>query len=262
METNIIILDETAKNSNSSSVKIFENPEFGKVRTIIVNGVPMFVASDIAKALGYDKPQNAVLTHCKSGDALNYSTAYIPHFNGVGGTKATIIGESNVYRLIMRSNLPNAIKFQDWVCDEVLPSIRKTGKYSIKEETLSISKEEYELRMKEINAKTAELFLEIGNRTSIPEYKNILNSYAANTLAGKEILALPEVNEKTFSATEIGNILGVSANKIGKISNLYKMKTPEYGKFFYDKSRYSNKEVETFRYYEKAINKFKELINK
>lgn len=257
METNIIILDETAKNSNGSSVKIFENSEFGNIRVFIDEiNEPWFCLSDICKSL--DLTPKGVNQRLSDEVISNY-----PIIDRLGRTQnALFVNEDGLYDVIFESRKPEARSFRKWVTSKVLPSIRKTGKYSIKEETLSISKEEYELRMKEINAKTAELFLEIGSRTSIPEYKNILNSYAANTLAGKEILALPEVNEKTFSATEIGNILGVSANKIGKISNLYKMKTPEYGKLFYDKSRYSNKEVETFRYYEKAINKFKELINK
>lgn len=257
METNIIILDETAKNSNSSSVKIFENSEFGNIRVFIDEiNEPWFCLSDICKSL--DLTPKGVNQRLSDEVISNY-----PIIDRLGRTQnALFVNEDGLYDVIFESRKPEARSFRKWVTSKVLPSIRKTGKYSIKEETLSISKEEYELRMKEINAKTAELFLEIGSRTSIPEYKNILNSYAANTLAGKEILALPEVNEKTFSATEIGDILGVSANKIGKISNLYKMKTPEYGKLFYDKSKYSNKEVETFRYYEKAINKFKELINK
>lgn len=113
-----------------NQIQLFNHERFGEVRTILINGKPMFVARDIAIALGYEKPQNAVLTHCKSGDASKYSTAYIPHENGIGGTKVTLIGESNLYRLIMRSELPEAESFQDWVCEEVLPSIREKGFYA------------------------------------------------------------------------------------------------------------------------------------
>ena len=225
METNVIILDETAKNSNSSSLKIFENSEFGNIRVFIDEiNEPWFCLSDICKSL--DLTPKGVNQRLSDEVVSNY-----PIIDRLGRTQnALFVNEDGLYDVIFESRKPEARSFRKWVTSKVLPSIRKTGKYSIKEETPSILKEEYELRMKEINAKTAELFLEIGSRTSIPEYKNILNSYAANTLAGKEILALPEVNEKTFSATEIGNILGVSANKIGKISNLYKMKTPEYNR--------------------------------
>jgi prophage antirepressor-like protein len=112
-----------------TSIQIFNNPQFGEVRVTEIDGKTYFVGSDVAKSLGYKDPNDAILTHCKSGDTAKYSTAYIPHSNGVGGTNVVIINESNVYRLIMHSQLPEAEKFQDWVCDEVLPSIRRTGGY-------------------------------------------------------------------------------------------------------------------------------------
>lgn len=104
------------------------------------------------------------------------------------------------------------------------------------------------------------MWLKLGDRTEIKEYKQITDSYASEVLAGKRMLPLPEASQKTYSAGEIGAMLGVSARKIGRIANLNNLKTEEYGKFFYDKSRYSSKEVETFRYFDNAISKFKELI--
>lgn len=79
-------------------------------------------------------------------------------------------------------------------------------------------------------------------------------------LAEKEVFALPQVEKKTYSATEIAKILNVSAKKIGALANKYNLKTEQFGKWFYDKSRYSNKEVETFRYYENAISQFRFLL--
>ena len=106
----------------------------------------------------------------------------------------------------------------------------------------------------------ASVLMKIANNTQIPEYKQVCCSYASAVIAGKPIIPLPEVNKKTYSATDIGNILGVSANRIGILANRNNLKTSEYGKKFYDKSKYSNKEVETFRYYENAIEKFKQLV--
>lgn len=151
-----------------------------------------------------------------------------------------------------------SIDFKLW-CNDRIKELLTNGKVELNPKP-TMTKEEYDLRNKEINSKIAEIMLEIGSRTSIPEFKQIIDSYAFNTLAGKEVLPLPEVTEKTYSATEIGKILGVSANKIGKLANQYNLKVPEFGKLFYDKSRYSNKEVETFRYYNKAIDKFRELL--
>ena len=128
--------------------------------------------------------------------------------------------------------------------------------------------DENELKEKRVNAllknakaREAKLWLELANRTDIKEYKQIAESYAGNVLAEKEVFALPQVEKKTYSATEIAKILNVSAKKIGALANKYNLKTEQFGKWFYDKSRYSNKEVETFRYYENAISQFRFLLN-
>lgn len=106
-------------------VEIFKNERFGDVRVANVDGVPMFCATDIAKALGYKEPKQAVVMHCKSAELV-----YQPHANGIGGTNVKYIKEADVYRLIMKSELPSAADFQDWVCEDVLPTIRKHGMYA------------------------------------------------------------------------------------------------------------------------------------
>ena len=103
-------------------LKIFENPEFGQVRTVVYNGKPYFVAIDVAKALGYSNPYDAVSRHCKGVVKHEVLT------NG-GKQKVNIIPEGDMYRLITHSELPSAERFENWVFDEVLPSIRQTGGY-------------------------------------------------------------------------------------------------------------------------------------
>lgn len=102
-----------------SEIKLFEKEEFGKLRVILCNGEPWFVGSEVATALGYDNPANAVNVHCKKANKITLSP-------DSGGREASvkmppvmvnIIPESGVYRLIMRSNLPDAEKFQDWVVE-------------------------------------------------------------------------------------------------------------------------------------------------
>ena len=118
---------------SQSNVKLFEKEEFGKVRVVMQGEDPWFVASDVAKALGYEKPNNAVNEHCKKMNKITLD----PNLGGRVATVSTppiqaiIIPESDVYRLVMRSNLPRAVEFQDWICEEVIPSIRKTGGYLI-----------------------------------------------------------------------------------------------------------------------------------
>lgn len=112
-----------------NNLQIFENSEFGAVRTVMVNGKTYFVAGDIAKALGYAKPQNAIATHCR------YTLKQgIPHPQNENKTlEVNVIPEGDLYRLISNSELPNAQKFESWVFDEVLPSIRKHGLYAMDE---------------------------------------------------------------------------------------------------------------------------------
>lgn len=105
-----------------NGIQIFNNIEFGGIRIAEIEGKPYFMATDIAKALGYSKPNNAISAHCRA--ALKYSTPISGKMQEVN-----FIPEGDVYRLIARSKLPQAEKFEKWVFDEVLPSIRKTGGY-------------------------------------------------------------------------------------------------------------------------------------
>lgn len=119
-----------------SEVKIFENTEFGELRVCIVGDAPLFIAKDIAASLGYVNTQKAILDHCRritKRDVPCKSGSYTDRSGNIveiiKDTTVNLIPESDVYRLIMRSNLPDAEKFQDWVCDEVLPAIRRNGAY-------------------------------------------------------------------------------------------------------------------------------------
>lgn len=107
-------------------IQIFNNPEFGELRTIEEGDKIYFVASDVAKALGYKRPADAVSAHCRYTVKRS-----IPHPQGKGTLQMNVIPEGDVYRLAAHSELPSAEKFESWVFDEVLPTIRKTGSYSI-----------------------------------------------------------------------------------------------------------------------------------
>ncbi len=111
----------------SAEITLFENAEFGKVRVVMRDGEPWFVANDVAAALGYVDPKQAVRDHCKYAELLK-GVESLPLTESPRGIN--IIPESDVYALIFRSNLPKAEEFRRWVCEEVLPSIRKTGQYT------------------------------------------------------------------------------------------------------------------------------------
>lgn len=107
-----------------NDLQIFSNAEFGQIRTVEVEGKIYFVGIDVAKALGYANPSKAVIQHCKGITKLG-----IPSNGGVQETNC--IPEGDMYRLITHSELPSAERFESWVFDEVLPSIRQSGYYEI-----------------------------------------------------------------------------------------------------------------------------------
>ena len=101
---------------------IFNNPEFGEVRTLEEDGKALFCGSDVAKALGYSRPKDAISAHAKGAVKRRTRTSG-------GEQEMSFIPESDLYRLVFSSKLPTAEKFTEWVTAEVLPSIRKHGAY-------------------------------------------------------------------------------------------------------------------------------------
>lgn len=110
----------------NNELEIFKNEEFGEVRTLLINDKPYFCASDIAKVLGYSNTRDAISRHCKG-----VVKSDIPTNSGI--QTVSFIPEGDIYRLIVKSKLPNAEKFESWVMDEVLPTIRKHGAYMTNE---------------------------------------------------------------------------------------------------------------------------------
>lgn len=109
-------------------------------------------------------------------------------------------------------------------------------------------------------SRQCKLWLRLAETTDLPDYKHICQQKAVEVLAGSPVLPMQKAEKKTLSATEIGKILGITAHKVGMLANKFALKSDAYGKYFYDKSPNSNKQVETFRYYEDAVEKFKEIL--
>lgn len=109
-------------------------------------------------------------------------------------------------------------------------------------------------------SRQCKLWLRLAETTDLPDYKHICQQKAAEVLAGSPVLPMQKAEKKTLSATEIGKILGITAHKVGMLANKFALKSDAYGKYFYDKSPNSNKQVETFHYYEDAVEKFKEIL--
>jgi len=243
-------------------IQVFNNTEFGEIRTMEINGEPWFVGKDVATALGYAKPENAVSNHVDSEDK---TSTLIQGSGSNYKSKAIIINESGMYSLILGSKLDGAKRFKRWVTSEVLPSIRKSGAYAT--DSAAAEYKARELRIKEMNAQARLLNAETRRLVALQKEKG-LSKVAVDTLA---IKAMEEISGKDlgdylpqtgrlYSASEVGNAFGISAAKVGRIANAYGLKTEEYGVMVLDKSRYSAKEVSSFRYNEKGKAKIGEIV--
>ena len=109
-----------------NDLQIFSSPEFGQVRTVEIDGTPWLVGKDVAVALGYKKPENALASHVDDEDK---TTTLIQGDGSEYKSKMVIINESGLYSLILSSKMPKAKAFKRWVTSEVLPAIRKNGVY-------------------------------------------------------------------------------------------------------------------------------------
>nr|DAI75328.1 MAG TPA: repressor domain protein [Caudoviricetes sp.] len=107
-----------------NDLQIFENPEFGQVRTVEINGTPWLVGKDVATALGYKNPRDAITRHVDAEDK-----DVVKHDTPSGEQEMLIINESGLYSLILSSKMPKAKAFKRWVTSEVLPAIREHGAY-------------------------------------------------------------------------------------------------------------------------------------
>lgn len=111
-----------------NEIQIFNSPEFGQVRTLVIDNEPWFVGKDVAEVLGYANASKALKDHVEDEDKLNNDS-----LSSLGQRGGWLINESGLYSLILSSKLPSAKKFKRWVTSEVLPALRKTGQYQVKE---------------------------------------------------------------------------------------------------------------------------------
>lgn len=215
-----------------------------EVRTAVKdNGDVYFCLKDIATVLGIQDTQT------KNFNLDEKGVEKIPTPTKGGIQNITFVNEPNLYRVIFRSNKAEARQFQDWVFNEVLPTIRKTGSYNT-EPTELTAKEKVEC----LNI----LMATFGDVLSKEAKETILITTSENLL-GLDLGYRPQVR-KTYTATEIGEQLGVSANKVGKLTNAHNLKTDEYGMYVLDKARGHNKQIENFRYYDNVIPILKAIL--
>lgn len=190
-----------------NKISIFEHPQFGRIRTLEIDGKIWFCASDVASALGYSNPRDAVIKHCKPIGVAVYDT---PTRGSVQRIK--YISEGNVYRLIAGSKLPAAEKFESWIFDELVPETLENGGYILKKkgetdsELMARAVLLAQDRIKEREECIARLQLE--NRRTLLELEQQVPkvTYYDKVLQSKS----------TYTTTQISKELGMSAGVLNK----------------------------------------------
>lgn len=241
-----------------NELMIFNNPEFGEIRTVEVNGEPWFVGKDVAQALGYSDTADALKKHVDEEDKKLVKPGEMPTLK-MSNYGTYIINESGLYSLVLSSKLPGAKRFKRWVTSEVLPSIRKTGRYTAKPMT-DYQQMMAETRRRNARVQSARILTQLAKQYRGTTYEQVLNAHATKELTGEYLLPLPKLKAKTYSAEEIGAMLGVSANMVGRIANANGLKCKEYGAWFNDTAKGHHKEVQSFRYYENVIPVLRRLL--
>ena len=175
-----------------NELQIFNSEEFGEIRTIEIDGKPYFVGTDVAKALGYNNPRDAVSRHCKG--VVKHDT---PTSSGV--QSMSYINEGDLYRLIMKSKLPSAEKFESWVMDEVLPTIRKTGSYQkplTTVEQIQVIATGFLDHEERLNRLENTMTIDYAQQEAI---RDLVSSVVIAHLGGKESNAYKEIGKKVFA---------------------------------------------------------------
>ena len=172
------------------------------------------------------------------------------HFRKLHNTGENFLTESGVYKLIFKSHKEEAEKFQDWVTDEVLPTIRKSGTYAIANTKVDkLTEMETETKLNNSQTRKANSLMRMHKECNDPIVKELLFKKAIETLTGKKLI---DNTRKTYSAEEIGKKFGISANRVGRIANANNLKTEQYGEMV--ATEYNDKaQGSTFRYYDTVI---------
>lgn len=220
------------------------------------NGDPLFEVNSLCELLQYSNSRDALSRHVSTEDVVKRDT-----LTAGGKQKKNFVKERGMWKLLMKSNAPNAEPVQDWIAGEVLPSIRKTGGY-----TAPVAKQASELAP--LRTQRA-ISLAIDNGDKIKSRLPLLGDAAmqsiyaglVNTAAGSAILPLARLEEKHKSATEVGAIFGVNRNTIGRLANQHNLKTAEYGHWELGNAEHNTSQRETFVYNAKAVEKFRSLLS-
>lgn len=237
-----------------NELQIFQNPDFGEVRTTVIDGEPWFVGKDVADILRYRNGSRDINRHVDEEDRQNYQNGTFESPRGM-----TIINESGLYSLVLSSKLPTAKKFKRWVTSEVLPAIRKHGDYQVPQKAMTEPDKTKVMRaeamLRNSISKQAKMMLEIAKASHIQAYREVMMAKAGNILAGENILSMPQSGRERHSLGWFCEQIGKPktwANQLGKILKIKGItKCPgENGEFVEDHAKGNRqKQVQNFEWY-------------
>ena len=250
-----------------NALQVFSYKE-QQVRTVELDGEIWFVAKDVCDILELSNPTEA-LRSLDEDERMTLSNSE-GHSGQRGGAQSyNVINEPGMYKLIFKSRKAEAKEFTRWVTHEVLPSIRKNGIYTNQKRTkeeMDRELREHERLMKDLNLRGAQILQSMIDKELFPvtpETRTVFAHEVFKLVTGHSYLGmLPESTEKWYTATEIGDAIGLSANKVGRIAKANGLKAPEgesneYGRWIFSKSQYSRREVSSFIYSEAGLDWFK-----
>lgn len=255
-----------------NNLQLIKSSKFGDVECdIYSNEKEMFMtAEQIGNCLGYQYARESINKLVSRNDYLKDKefSCEVILTSEAGERKTRVFTEDGIYEVTMLAKTEKAKEFRAFI-RKLLKSLRKGETKIIKPsneqiELINIKKKNADARLRNAKVREAKFLLE-----AVDKYKNVLAEQSVELLTinaleiinGKDTLQKPALpDKKYYTATEIGNELGVSANKIGKVANENNLKTDEYGKVILSKSLYSSRQCPTFIYNEKGKVKIKEII--
>lgn len=243
-----------------SELQLIKSAKFGEVQADIYsrNDEPYMTIHQLAQCLGYKDRKGVEKLVERNPYLKSKEFSVTDKMSATDGKRYStrIFTEDGIYEITMLAKTEKAKEFRAWV-RKLLKSLRKG-------DAKLVSMTEYQqmmMRTRAENAKIrkAQILTRLANQYD-GTYKQVLNAHATKELTGEYLLPLPQLPDKTYSASELGAMLGVSANKIGTLANRHNLKTEQYGSWFNDKAKHCNKEVQSFRYYPSVLPVMQELL--
>lgn len=242
---------------------LIKSAKFGEIQADIYqkDNEPYMTAEQLGQCLGYSHPRENINKLISRNSYLRNSefSAEVKMTSPRGDKQSTrIFTEDGIYEVTFLAKTEKAEEFRAWV-RRLLKSLRR-GNVKLVGMT-DYQKHTVQIRERAAHIKAAQLLERIANQYD-GTFRQILHAHATKELSGEYLVPLPQLPKRTYSASEIGDMLGISANKVGILANQNGLKTDEYGAYFNDKAKHSNKEVQSFRYYENVLPELQDLLRK